>query len=304
VWRVVPGALALVGSVTLLDATANAAPEEVPSAVGRVTNAPPSTVGTVASPGGGSYVEDSATMPLLRARVTAGFGVDLFVQTVFAGVAYAQVGSGFSLEEAIGVAPGLEVGARFGVRTDDNGRALRADEPARGLDTETFGTGLSTVANPELRLKWRAFGWEAGASQVETGLAARVVLPIEPDPDLTGVLGAWASIRAWRRLRVDIATNLVVSRESFDSAAVIEPGLSVPLQLWVQLTRALFAGVLTSTRTFGGTAFTSAYTEVTAGVAMGLRVRSCDIVFITERIDAFSALFQKTGFGLSVSCAL
>ena len=33
--------------------------------------------------------------------------------------------------------------------------ALRADEVARGPDTETFGTGLSTLANPELRARFR-----------------------------------------------------------------------------------------------------------------------------------------------------
>src|SRR4051812_36292993 len=84
-------------------------------------------------------------------------------------------GFGMNMEIAVGVTHELELGLRTGARFDDEGRATRADQYGRTWQTETYGTGFESVANPELGMRWAV----AQGSTVKLGLEARAYLPIE-----------------------------------------------------------------------------------------------------------------------------
>src|SRR2546429_8695859 len=59
------------------------------------------------------------------------------------------VGPGFNLEGAFAVARHLQLGLRTGFRFSPEARVGEADVYGRPFDTETYGTGIETVANPE-----------------------------------------------------------------------------------------------------------------------------------------------------------
>jgi len=57
----------------------------------------------------------------------------------------------------------------------NDGKITQADRYGRTFETETYGTGHDSVANPELRLRWAV----AQGSIVQLGLETRAYLPIE-----------------------------------------------------------------------------------------------------------------------------
>src|SRR5688572_7664538 len=57
-------------------------------------------------------------------------------------------GFGLNLEMKIGLTSFLQLGARTGFRIGRDGRFTQADEFGRMFETETYGTGHDSVANP------------------------------------------------------------------------------------------------------------------------------------------------------------
>jgi hypothetical protein len=208
------------------------------------------------------------------------------------------VGTGLNADGALGIGRGFEVGARVGLRLDDAGRGLRADEVARGLETPTFGTGLSTLANPELGLRWRARRWR----WLELGAEDRFVFPTPSDPDVTEIIGVWASAHVARVARADLGLEGVLSWQSFSTGYVLLPAFAAPIRLWLNLTRGLFAGVVLAPRYYGATQYTSSTLEMPLGIVGGYRFRACDTILGLYLIDVVNDGTARTGAGLRISC--
>jgi hypothetical protein len=206
-------------------------------------------------------------------------------------------GRGTNLEEAVGLGHNLEFGARFGLRSDRDGQALRADEVARGFDTETFGTGLSPVANPELRLRWRALR----ARWCEAGVEDRLVLPIKPDPSVTDVLGWWLSVHFGHVGRVDVALNGVAGWDSFAAGGTGQAALGLPIHGWINVTRGLFAGLFVATHYFAGTKYMASYVRLLGGAGAGYRLGAWDLMAVAESLDMVNGPKSRMGIGLGLS---
>ena len=246
------------------------------------------------------WVDDPQVLAVRRFRLGAGFGLARLASRTFTNQTVQVVGSGMSLEEAAGLGRNLELGIRFGLRLDDAGRGLRADELARGFDTETFGTGLSVAANPELRLRWRACHWAWG----EAGLEDRLVLPTEPDPSVTEVLGAWGSVHLRHVARLDVGVNGVLGSESFAARRVLRPAVGLPIALWGNVTSALFVGFLTTTHYFAATPYTTSYGLWEAGLGVGYRFTPCDVIEETVLPDVLGDFVRRAGIGIGLSCRI
>jgi hypothetical protein len=255
-----------------------------------------------ANPGHGPapWVDDEAVLAARRVRLGVGYGVAYFRLAVSSDQTYGYIGSGLNLEDALGIGHGLEVGVRFGARVTALARGLRADEVARGLDTETFGTGLDTWANPELRLRWRAIRWSWG----EAGLEDRVVLPIRPSPNPTEVLGGWARLHFLHRIRLDAALNGVLEVQSLARGRVLAPALGAPVQLWANVTRGLFVGLLATVHHAARTPFAESTTRVEVGAGVGFRFPVCDGIASGVALDATAGFTERLGLGLGASCHL
>ncbi len=244
------------------------------------------------------WADDAHVLAARGVRVSAGVGRALLSHAKLDGSTLRILGLGVSLEEAVGLGHGLEIGARFGLRTDDAGRGLRADSVARGFDTQTFGTGQSTVANPELRLRLRALRWSWG----EAGFEDRLVLPIKPDPAVTEVLSAWISIHRWHRVRVDAAITGWATWQSLAGQGVLDPGFAVPVSVWANVSRRLFAGIITSTQYLGGTPYSQGAAKLTLGLGIGYRLGACDPTAATYLLDVLDGGTDRTGLGVDLTC--
>ncbi len=249
------------------------------------------------------FVEDEAVLAPKRVRLAAG---GAFLVMSYPGVSDDDrrtiLGGGWNLEGAVGLGRGFEVGARVGLR-DQEGRAVHADQAARVLDTETFGTGLGTVANPELRLRWRLLH----LGRFEVGVEERVVFPIPRYPDVTNLLGAWASLHGGSLWRADVGLGAVLIWRSFAAGRELQPGLGLPVRFHVSITSRLFASLFATTHHLGATASAPSHTSVTAGLGLGYRYRACDVVAAYQRFDIFASdvlqgSVDRTGLGLGLSC--
>jgi hypothetical protein len=248
----------------------------------------------------GPWSDDDAVLAARRVRVSAGWGVAFFRFAVSSDQTLWFYGTGLDLEEAAGIGHGMEIGARFGARLDPYARGLRADEVARGPDTETFGTGIDTWANPELRLRWRAIRWRWG----EAGVEDRVVLPIRPSPSLTEVLGGWVRIHVAHRLRLEAALNGVIEVQWLAGGRVVAPAVGAPVQLWANLTRGLFVGLLATVHHAGRTPYADSTTRVELGAGVGHRFPVCDAIVTGTTLDVTSGFTDRLGVGLAAACHL
>jgi hypothetical protein len=246
------------------------------------------------------WVDDDSVLAARRVRLSVGLGVVRFAPPTRSGQAETPLGSGLNLEEAAGIGHSLELGARFGLRTSRYGQGLRADEVARTMDTETFGTGLSITANPELRLRWQALRWSWGG----LGLEDRVVLPTVPDPDVTQVLGAWTSLRLKHVARVDVALNGVITWQSFARERVLIPSFGVPVSMWTNLTRELSVGLVTALHSNATTTYVPSDTQWKAGLSVGYRIGACDLNEATYLLNMLYDITSRIGAGLGVSCQM
>jgi len=148
------------------------------------------------------------------------------------------LGSGFNLEVAHGLANDLELGIRFGFRFNDFGRAFQADHGARLFDNETYEDASTTLADPELRLRW---GLVHG-SVLELAFEGRAVLPLSghfmamPALPLRLHLGA---------VRIDSGVYVPIIFAEETTTIV-----SIPLQFWVQATSGLWLGPIFGVKYF------------------------------------------------------
>jgi hypothetical protein len=244
------------------------------------------------------FVDDEAVQARWRARAEVGYGIGRLGYAGPADTTLSLFGSGLNAEAALGLGAGFEVGVRFGLRLDDGGRGLRADELPRAYEAPTFGTGLGTLANPELRLRWRIMRWR----WLEVGLEERFVTPIGADPDVTEIIGIWMAAHAPGRARADVGFDGVLSWQKLATGYVLMPAFGIPVRLWFNLTRGLFAGVVGTARAFAATTYTTSSTQITTGLVGGYRFGPCDAVGGVYLVDIVGDGAGRSGLGLSASC--
>jgi hypothetical protein len=244
------------------------------------------------------WVDDEAVQPALGVKATGGFGVASLTYPGAAGMTRALVGTGSNLEAVLGLGRGFEVGIRVGLRIDDNGRGLRADEVARGLYPPTFGTGLSTVPNPELQLRWRA----VQVRWLEAGIVDRVVLPTGSDPNVTEVIGMWLAAHGPGATRADVGLDGAFSWQSFQTGYVLQLAFALPIRLWINVTPGLFAGFVSTPVYYASTSYTTSYLNASASLVAGYRFGRCDLTAGAHLVDIVNSGTDRAGLGVGLSC--
>ena len=176
-------------------------------------------------------------------------------------------GLGLNLELAFGLGRDFELWLRTGFRLDNAGQVTEADRWARPFDNETYGTFHDRIADPELGLRWSV----ARASAAELGLELRFYLPIEDQSRFGFLVGLPVRLRTGI-LRVD--TGLYVP---IIFVSPTETVVSIPLHLWIQVTRTFWLGPLLGIQIFsqGGS-----HTGYPVGFGLGsMLTRSIDLRF-------------------------
>jgi hypothetical protein len=255
--------------------------------------------------GGASDTADGAVLPPRRLRLTLGAGLAVLTYPVRPGQSFAIGAFGWNAEAAFGLPHDLEVGLRLGLR-DRGSPALRADQVARGSDTESFGTGLGTQANPELRLRWRAIR----RGRTEAGLEDRVVIPwFGGETSATEVFGPWAAVRVGPVLRMEGGVNGVVTLYSFAGGRVLGPALGTPVRVSAALPWRLYVTAFGTAHLFAATPYTSGRTEITAGAGAGWSGRRCGLGATIEGMDLFAGAVlegsaERWGVAVGASCGI
>ncbi|MEO8902725.1 MAG: hypothetical protein ABI488_11905 [Polyangiaceae bacterium] len=243
----------------------------------------------------GRIGQDELVLPARHLRLTAG------TATVYQSEsAYQAIGFGLNLEEAVGLGQNLELGVRFAARPDRTGQGTRADEFARGFELNSFGTGLSVTANPELRLAWRALRWPE-VPLVELGIEGRVVLPIEPDPNTTVVLGMVTRLHLHRALRVDASFWLAVTSEKFYEERLATVAGAAPLAVWFDPGRVGYLGLIQNLRHDFATRYTTGVTRWQLGAGIGSRFGVFDLLFAMFLPDTLGDGTHRVAAGLTLT---
>ena len=151
-------------------------------------------------------------------------------------------GFGLNLALSAGVTHELELGVRTGFRLDAAGQQTQADGYGRPFDTETFGTNIDTVANPEVHLRWAVARGEAA----ELGLELRAYLPIENGSSFGMMFGLPIALHA-NSLRLETGLYIPVIFSNPRQTIV-----NVPFHLWIQASRAVWFGPLFDVRVLSG----------------------------------------------------
>lgn len=198
------------------------------------------------------------------------------------------------MEAAFGITDRVEIGLRTGFRLGDDGRATSADTFARTLWTETYGTRGDVVANPEMRVRWRAYGGRV----VEVGLDGRVFLPIEQGSRIGLMFGVPLAFHIGSSVRIDMGVYTPVV--FYDNPAAV---LSVPGYFWFQVSPKVWLGPMTSLRWVDPGA-ARAHAELLLGFGLGIQVASIVdlktmILFPQINRDAGARTFGA-GFGVQI----
>ncbi len=177
---------------------------------------------------------------------------------------YDRLGPGLNMEFAVGAARHFEIGVRTGARFGTAARVAAADAYGRMFDTETYGQGFATMANPEVRL----LGQLIDARVIELGIEGRVYLPF--DTGFGVMLGLPITFHFGRIARLD--TGVYVPILFYDPTRAV---VSFPAHLWFQVNGQLWLGPLLGVR------FYENYTAYPIGFGLGYQV-SRAVDFKTE----------------------
>jgi hypothetical protein len=145
------------------------------------------------------------------------------------------LGPGLNLEGAVSIAHGVEIGLRTGLRFGDTARTgaywSGADYYGRPFDTETYGTGRDTVANPEFHIRARLIESQV----VEVGIEGRAYAPFSQGFGI--MAGIPLAFHFGRAARLD--TGVYVPILFYDPTRAV---VSLPFHLWFQTTSRLWLG--------------------------------------------------------------
>jgi hypothetical protein len=164
-------------------------------------------------------------------------------------------GFGLNLELAGGLTSFLQLGLRTGVRLGRDGRASQADEFGRMFDTETYGTFHSTLADPEISVRWALVH-----STAELGLEGRIYLPTE-DGSVVGMMVAVPLlVHIGGVARLDTGVYVPIIFTDPDATTLV----SIPFHLWFQASHEVYLGPITGVR------FHDPGTSVPLGFGLGI----------------------------------
>jgi hypothetical protein len=237
-----------------------------------------------------SWVDRSITVPRLVFAGDVGIGVG---HEVVPRPATDITGAGMNLEAAFGVTDSVELGLRTGIRFGDDGGAVGAPGYGRAFFTETYGTGVDTVANPEFHVRWAAYSGRV----VEVGLDGRVYTPIERNTDFGIMFGVPLAFHFGSIVRLDTGVYIPVI---FSSPATTI--LSVPAYLWFQVSNKVWLGPMFDFRHVNRP-LPPAADNVLLGFGVGYQVASAvDLkwMFLAPRVNATANERHAYGGGFAV----
>jgi hypothetical protein len=147
------------------------------------------------------------------------------------------LGPGFNLEGAFGVTHAVTLGLRTGIRSGPRARSEQADVYGRPFDTETYGTGTDTIANPEFYVR----GALIEGDVLELGLEGRVMSPFSQGLGLMFAMPLALHIGQVARLD----TGVYVPFLFYDPTVSL---VSFPFHLWLQLGHRFWLGPMLDVR--------------------------------------------------------
>jgi hypothetical protein len=145
-------------------------------------------------------------------------------------------GLGFNLEIKGGLTSRLQLGVRTGIRVGDDGKITQADRYGRTFETETYGTGAETLANPEISLRLMVLH----SSSAELGVEGRLYIPIEAGTDTGVMLAVPLAFHFSPTVRLD--TGIFVPIIFSDPTRSV---ISFPFHLWLQASDQVAVGPIT-----------------------------------------------------------
>jgi hypothetical protein len=207
------------------------------------------------------WVDRSITLPRL-----------VFAGDVGLGLAHLRrggrdfTGAGMNLEAALGITDSVELGLRTGLRFGDDGKFLGADEYARTLFTETYGTGRGEAfANPEFHVRWAAYSGRVA----EVGLDFRFFLPVEQNTDAGVMFGVPLAFHIADFMRIDTGIYIPVIFTGPASTVI-----SVPAYFWFQPSNHVWLGPMIGLRHVDPGGPPPSRDEVLVGFGLGYQVAS------------------------------
>jgi hypothetical protein len=142
---------------------------------------------------------------------------------------------GVNLEMAVAI-DRVELGLRTGLRPGDGfARGIEADNYGRLFDRQYFDGGADVLANPEFRVRVAILRGPVADLAVE----GRIIIPV--DPGVAGLEpGLPLAFHLGNHVRLDTGVWLpiVTGQDSY-------VGISVPLDVWFQITHRLWLGPMT-----------------------------------------------------------
>jgi hypothetical protein len=195
-------------------------------------------IGTPSESQASPFVDRPLTLPTSQWALGLGFGIGRDGRP---SPLEDVTGFGFNLELHGGLSPSLELGLRTGVRLGSEGRLTQADRFGRAFETETYGVGSETLANPEISLRLAV----ARSSAAALALEGRVYIPIEEGTKVGFMVALPFHLHLGHSARFEsgIYVPIILSEPT---TSVI----SFPFHLWFQASRELALGVLTGVRIY------------------------------------------------------
>jgi hypothetical protein len=176
------------------------------------------------------WVDRDSTLPRRDWAFDVGFGL---------GHERPATGPGFNFEGAAGVTERIQVGLRTGARIGNEAERARADWYGRPFDTETYGTGMDALANPELYVR----GAVIRGGVTDLALEGRIYLPFERGTHFGMMFGLPVMFHLGGVARIDTGIYVPVVLQD-----PVQTHVSFPLHLWFQVGRELWLGPILGVR--------------------------------------------------------
>jgi len=145
--------------------------------------------------------------------------------------------AGVNIEMAVGLTDRVELGVRTGLRIGDAGdRGIQPDNYGRLFDRQYFDGGTAVLANPEVRVR----GAVVRGDVAELALEGRFIIPVDPNSVAGLEFGMPLALHLGDRVRLDTGFWLPTT---FTNTPTL--GISVPLDVWIQVTPRLWLGPMT-----------------------------------------------------------
>lgn len=173
-----------------------------------------------------------------------------------------RASAGINLEMAVGLTERVELGVRTGLRFGDEGdRSIEPDNYGRLFDRQYFDGGASTLANPEFRVR----GALLRGDVAELALEGRFIVPVDPNTGAGLEFGIPLALHLGDRVRLDTGAwfPIVTGNPAY-------LGISIPLDVWIQITPRLWLGPMTGLQWYDVTHNPAPLNEPLVSMGFGL----------------------------------